>query len=194
MKSTRRPEVIIVADEQALAETAARRLLARVTPPKARAAVCLTGGSGPEGLYRLLAQEPCRSALPWDRVHWFMGDEEVLRQPIDGSVAEHGEGCLLELDRHFGRLRLQRLAGAQVERHACPPPVVDHELERDIGLRGAVRVDVRGLAIILDRVVGDVTGPILPAHGIAERVGPRLRHRGVEKVRLLGPHGVGIES
>lgn len=97
MKSTRRPEVIIVADERALAETAARRLLARVMHPNARAAVCLTGGSGPEGLYRLLAQEPCRSALPWDRVHWFMGDDRFV--PADDALSNMRMARRAFLDR-----------------------------------------------------------------------------------------------
>jgi 6-phosphogluconolactonase len=97
MKSTQRPELIIVADAQALAETAARRLLARVTQPKARAAVCLTGGSGPEGLYRLLAQEPWRSALPWDRVHWFMGDDRFV--PADDALSNMGTARRAFLDR-----------------------------------------------------------------------------------------------
>jgi 6-phosphogluconolactonase len=97
MKATRRPEVIIVADAQAIAETAARRLLARVTHPNARAAVCLTGGSSPEGLYRLLAKEPCRGAMPWDRVHWFMGDDRFV--PADDALSNMGMARRAFLDR-----------------------------------------------------------------------------------------------
>jgi 6-phosphogluconolactonase len=70
-------EIVVVPDHQALAETAARRLVARVKHAD-RAAVCLTGGSSPQGLYRLLAEEPWRSAVPWDRVHWFMGDDRFV--------------------------------------------------------------------------------------------------------------------
>jgi 6-phosphogluconolactonase len=97
MKPRRRPEVIIVADEQALAETAARRLLARVTQTKGSFAVCLTGGSSPEGLYHLLAQEPCRSALPWDRVHWLMGDDRFV--PADDGLSNMGMARRAFLDR-----------------------------------------------------------------------------------------------
>jgi 6-phosphogluconolactonase len=71
-------EVIVVADPPALAEAAAKRLIARVKNAKDRAAVCLTGGSSPEGLYRLLASEPWRNEVPWDRVHWFMGDDRFV--------------------------------------------------------------------------------------------------------------------
>jgi len=80
MAADRRPEILIVPDAQALAETAAKRLLARIAQAKARAAVCLAGGSSPERLYRLLAREPYRSSLPWDRVHWFIGDDRFVPQ------------------------------------------------------------------------------------------------------------------
>src|SRR5271167_2748980 len=71
--------VIAVAEAAALAPTAARRLIARVATG-GRSAVCLTGGSSPQGLYRLLAVEPWRSQVPWDRVHWFMGDDRFVPQ------------------------------------------------------------------------------------------------------------------
>jgi len=71
-------QVIVVADAGAIAETAARRLLARLKDAKSRAAVGLTGGSSPERLYRLLAQAPWRGEVPWDRVHWFIGDDRFV--------------------------------------------------------------------------------------------------------------------
>jgi 6-phosphogluconolactonase len=70
-------KLIVVADASALAEAAAQRLVDRVTSED-RAAVCLTGGSSPEGLYRQLAQEPWRAIVPWDRIHWFMGDDRFV--------------------------------------------------------------------------------------------------------------------
>jgi 6-phosphogluconolactonase len=72
-------EMIVVADAAALAETAARRLVMRVSG-KDRAAVALTGGSSPQATYRLLAEEPWRSKVPWDRVHWFIGDDRFVPQ------------------------------------------------------------------------------------------------------------------
>ena len=67
----------MAADTAALAEAAAQRLINRVARD-GRSAVCLTGGSSPEGLYRLLAEEPWRGKVPWDRVHWFMGDDRFV--------------------------------------------------------------------------------------------------------------------
>ena len=54
-------QIIVVDDPAALAETAAQRLLSRIAHD-GRCSVCLTGGSSPEGLYRLLAEEPWRGA------------------------------------------------------------------------------------------------------------------------------------
>jgi 6-phosphogluconolactonase len=41
-------------------------------------AICLTGGSSPKQLYQLLATEPYRNKIPWDRTHWFIGDERIV--------------------------------------------------------------------------------------------------------------------
>ena len=77
MNSKQQREIVVVADTAALAESAAQRLISRVAQ-SGRSAVCLTGGSSPEGLYRLLAEEPWRGKVPWDRVHWFMGDDRFV--------------------------------------------------------------------------------------------------------------------
>jgi len=67
-----------VADKAALATAAAEQLLAQIEANPARIAICLTGGSSPKQLYELLATEPYRSRIPWDRVHWFIGDERFV--------------------------------------------------------------------------------------------------------------------
>jgi len=89
-------KVVIVPDAGALAEAAAKRLLDR-TAGKDRSAVCLTGGSTPEGLYRLLATEPWRSQVPWDRVHWFIGDDRFV--PQSDPLSNMGMARRLLLDR-----------------------------------------------------------------------------------------------
>jgi len=71
-------EVIAVADAATLARTAADRVLARIAANSGRIAICLTGGSSPKQLYELLATEAYRSKIPWDRVHWFIGDERFV--------------------------------------------------------------------------------------------------------------------
>jgi 6-phosphogluconolactonase len=77
-------KVIAVADATLLAETAAERLLARIAANIGRVAICLTGGSSPKKLYELLASEPYQTRIPWDRVHWFIGDERFV--PASNSL------------------------------------------------------------------------------------------------------------
>jgi 6-phosphogluconolactonase len=77
-------KVIAVTDATLLAETAAERLLARIAANMGRIAICLTGGSSPKKLYELLASEPYQTRIPWDRVHWFIGDERFV--PASNSL------------------------------------------------------------------------------------------------------------
>ena len=84
----KRPDVIVVADADALERTAAERILARLRRPNGRLAVCLAGGSTPERLYELLATEPYRSALSWNHIHWFWC--RYRRQPLYQRQLRHG--------------------------------------------------------------------------------------------------------
>jgi 6-phosphogluconolactonase len=78
MAAGRPPEIISVADAAALAKTAADRVLARIADNSGRIAIGLTGGSSPKQLYELLATDAYRPKIPWDRVHWFIGDERFV--------------------------------------------------------------------------------------------------------------------
>jgi len=71
-------KVLAVADPAALAKTAADRVLARISENGGRIAICLTGGSSPKQLYELLGTEAYRARIPWDRTHWFIGDERFV--------------------------------------------------------------------------------------------------------------------
>src|SRR6202035_5463987 len=75
---------IVVADPTALAQAAAERVLARIIANQDRVAICLTGGSSPKQLYQLLATDPYRGRIPWERVHWFIGDERFV--PANDSL------------------------------------------------------------------------------------------------------------
>ena len=96
MDAKLKPQIVVVEDAQAFAAAAARRLVGRVSG-KDRAAVCLTGGSSPQGLYRLLAQDPWRGEVPWDRVHWFIGDDRFV--PQNDPLSNMGTARRLFLDR-----------------------------------------------------------------------------------------------
>jgi 6-phosphogluconolactonase len=71
-------KVITVSDPDAVAKAAAERIVARIAANSGRVAICLAGGSSPKQLYQLLATEAYQSRIPWDRVHWFVGDERVV--------------------------------------------------------------------------------------------------------------------
>ncbi len=88
MTAASHPQLVVVADAATLAQAAARRLIDRIGRGN-RAAVCLTGGSSPLGLYRLLAEDPWRGEVPWERVHWFMGDDRFVpeRDPLSNMGA-----------------------------------------------------------------------------------------------------------
>lgn len=70
--------IIEVSDAAALAVAAAERLIRRIDANKDRPAICLTGGSSPKRLYELLATDAYRSRIPWEHVHWFIGDDRFV--------------------------------------------------------------------------------------------------------------------
>jgi len=90
-------QVITVADSAELANSAAHRVLARIAANDGRVAICLTGGSSPTQLYRLLATDPYRNQIPWDRVHWFIGDERFV--PAADPLNNMGMARRIFLDR-----------------------------------------------------------------------------------------------
>src|SRR5215813_8576654 len=89
--------ILSVADAASLAEIAADRLLARIAENSGRIAICLTGGSSPKALYELLATDSYRDKIPWDRVHWFIGDERFV--PASDPRNNMATACHAFLDR-----------------------------------------------------------------------------------------------
>jgi 6-phosphogluconolactonase len=81
MAANQNRRVITVADPAAMAKAAGDRIVARIAANGQRVAICLSGGSSPKQLFELLATDAYRSKIPWDRVHWFIGDERFV--PVD---------------------------------------------------------------------------------------------------------------
>ena len=110
-------------------------------------------------------------------------------QSLDRGVAKECVGRLTELHRDLGRACRQVLAGAQIEWHAGPAPIVDAELERDIGFGCGIRRDVGLVPVVPNFSAEHHPAAVLAAHRILRRDGmDRL-----EQLRLLGAHGVGVE-
>jgi len=71
-----------------LAHRGARWITDLAAASRDRFATCLSGGSTPRRLYQLLAESPYRDAMPWDRIHWFWGDERFV--PWDHPDSNYG--------------------------------------------------------------------------------------------------------
>ena len=80
--------VEVAADLEALAHCAAEWITNLAADSRDRFAICLSGGSTPRRLYQLLGDAPYRDRLPWDRVHWFWGDERFV--PWDNPDSNYG--------------------------------------------------------------------------------------------------------
>ncbi len=68
----------VLFDADALARRAAEALVDAARMGGERFSICLSGGSTPRRLYRLLALSPYRDGFPWKKVHWFWGDERFV--------------------------------------------------------------------------------------------------------------------
>ncbi len=75
-------------DPEALARRVADWITELAAKSRGRFAIGLSGGSTPRRLYQLLAEKPFRDRLPWDRVHWFWGDERFV--PWDHPESNYG--------------------------------------------------------------------------------------------------------
>ena len=81
-------DLVIVPDPQALAAEAAQRiahLALDAAGARGRFSLALSGGSPPGALYRLLAEEPYRTRIPWAQVHLFWADERCVPPDDPGS-------------------------------------------------------------------------------------------------------------
>jgi 6-phosphogluconolactonase len=70
--------IVVVEDIAAVAVAAAERVIERMEANPGRISICLTGGSTPKKLYEQLGAEPYIGQIPWDRVHWFIGDDRFV--------------------------------------------------------------------------------------------------------------------
>jgi 6-phosphogluconolactonase len=80
--------VEVAKDPETLAHRVAQWITDLAASSRGRFAICLSGGSTPRRLYQLLADAPYRDALPWERVHWFWGDERFV--PWDHPDSNYG--------------------------------------------------------------------------------------------------------
>ena len=93
------PTVHIYPDPPALAQAAAELFARQAQEAVAQRGafwVCLSGGSTPQALYRLLAQPPYLAGLPWGRMVFLWGDERLV--PPGDPESNFGQARALLLD------------------------------------------------------------------------------------------------
>ncbi|WP_420135845.1 6-phosphogluconolactonase [Rhodopseudomonas sp.] len=88
-------QIVVATDAEALARLAAQRLIARIALHHDRPGICLTGGSGPQRMFELLATE-FEDRIPWSHVHWFISDERVVS--FDDPLSNMGTAKRVLLD------------------------------------------------------------------------------------------------
>ena len=66
-----------------LAHRVADWLLLTLRPSEGPLRIALSGGLTPRAIYALLAEEPYRGLMPWDRMHIFWGDERFVAPDDD---------------------------------------------------------------------------------------------------------------
>jgi 6-phosphogluconolactonase len=78
MASSSEAHLEILANAEALAHHVADWLVAMAARGDGPFAVALSGGATPRRLYEVLASPPYRGTFPWQRTHWFWGDERFV--------------------------------------------------------------------------------------------------------------------
>lgn len=68
----------VLPDLEALSRHVAAWMLETAVKTDGVFSVALSGGSTPRRLYELLAEQPYCAKFPWDRTHWFWGDERFV--------------------------------------------------------------------------------------------------------------------
>ena len=94
-----RGQVQVVHDSAELAHEAAELFASTVesaVAARGKAFVALSGGSTPKQMGALLAREPFRSRIPWDKVEIFWGDERCV--PLGSPESNAGEAMRGYLD------------------------------------------------------------------------------------------------
>ena len=70
-------KLIAFPDAEALARGAALWLKEKIAPLQGHIAIALSGGSMPRRLFQLMGSD-CKGEFPWDRMHFFWGDERFV--------------------------------------------------------------------------------------------------------------------
>jgi len=88
-------DVVVLPDPAAVARAAAEEFVAAAAAAE-RFAVCLSGGSTPQAMHRLLASPDYAGRVEWGRCHVFFGDERQV--PLDDDRSNYRNARVTLLD------------------------------------------------------------------------------------------------
>lgn len=126
------PHIKVFANSLAMSHAAAehfQQIATQAVSARGRFLAALSGGRTPQELYGLLAHPPHRDRLPWERMHFFWGDERCV--PHEHTESNYGQAKRRFLDQvpvpaeniYRVRSELEPAAGArdyarQLQQHA----------------------------------------------------------------------------
>jgi len=123
-------EVLVLRDEASIAREAARRTvdgLRAAIEMRGAAHLSLTGGSSAIPLYRDLAAGQWRSAIPWQEVHMWWGDDRFVPRDHPESNAGLAYRLLFDVGAHAGETGGIGASGVDVLAGDAPGLQIDPE-------------------------------------------------------------------
>lgn len=158
-------------DLETLSQSAARqfaRLAQAAVAARGTFRVCLSGGSTPRELYRLLAQPPYASELPWRQTEFYWGDERLVPPDDPESNARQAR---LELLEHVAvdPARIVRMKGELSPAAAAADYTAQLKARAEPGLKWP-RLDLVLLGLGADGHTASLFPGSDPASGVAQAV------------------------
>lgn len=133
------PAIAVFPDPDALARAAAERVCEVAAAAGDRFTLVLSGGSTPRRLHLLLAAEPCRARIPWNRTTVLFGDERCV--PPDHPDSNYRMATETLLDRvPIDPASILRIRGEEDPERAAAD--YDAALRRHFAAEGAPRADL----------------------------------------------------
>lgn len=173
-------DVVVLSDEAAVAREATARIVAalqRALDERGEAHLALSGGSSAIALFKEMALPSCSTALAWDQVHFWWGDERFV--PLDHPESNAGLAyrLLFAVPARSGEsgdggegvdVTVGTLSGLPID----PDKVHPVEVEDTIGLAAPVDVAAELYARDIDRLVPRGAGGVPVFDVFLAGVGP----------------------